>query len=136
MSTEPASVLDASALLAYLHGEAGADQVEQALLPGAAMSAVNWAEVLSKLAELGEKPAEVSRRLQREGLVGGSIEILNLTAADAVEIARLHVITRRRGLSLGDRACLALGLRLKLPVVTADRTWAGLQLGVTVRAIR
>jgi PIN domain nuclease of toxin-antitoxin system len=100
------------------------------------MSAVNWAEVLSKLGELGENPAEVSRRLEREGLVGGSIEILNLTAADAVEIAGLHVITGRRGLSLGDRACLALGLRLKLPVITADRTWVGLRLGVTVRAIR
>jgi len=110
--------------------------VEQALLSGAVMSAVNWAEVLSKLGEVGEDPASVSKRLEREGLVGGSIEIINLTAADAVEIAGLQAITRRRGLSLGDRACLALGLRLKLPVITADRTWLGLRLAVPVKTIR
>ena len=123
-------------MLAYLHGEVGADQVEEALLSGTVMSAVNWAEVLSKLGELGADPASVAKRLEREGLVGGSIEIINLTAADAVEIAGLQAITRRRGLSLGDRACLALGLRLKLPVITADRTWLGLRLAVPVKTIR
>lgn len=100
------------------------------------MSAVNWAEVLSKLGELGEDPVSVDQGLRRQGLAGGSIELLDLTAADAVEIARLHTTTRSRGLSLGDRACLALGLRLKLPVITADRSWVGLRPGVTVRAIR
>ena len=123
-------------MLAYLHGEVGADQVEEALLSGTVMSAVNWAEVLSKLGELGADPASVAKRLEREGLVGGSIEIINLTAADAVEIAGLRPMTRRRGLSLGDRACLALGLRLKLPVITADRTWLALRLAVPVKAIR
>ena len=123
-------------MLAYLHGEVEADQVEEALLSGTVMSAVNWAEVLSKLGELGADPASVAKRLEREGLVGGSIEIINLTAADAVEIAGLQAITRRRGLSLGDRACLALGLRLKLPVITADRTWLGLRLAVPVKTIR
>lgn len=62
--------------------------------------------------------------------------MFDLTATDAVETARPHMMTRSRGLSLGDRACLALGLRLKLPVITADRSWVGLRLGVTVREIR
>lgn len=78
----------------------------------------------------------MSRHLEERGLAGGSLEIVALTVADAVEIARLHVRTRALGLSLGDRACLALGLRLDAPVITADRSWAGLRLGIRVKTIR
>ncbi len=100
------------------------------------MSTVNLAEVLSKFVERGADPAAVSQRLRQQGLAGGSIEILPLTVADAVETARLHRKTRTLGLSLGDRACLALGIRLGLPVLTADRAWKDLRLGVSVRTIR
>jgi ribonuclease VapC len=129
-------VLDASALLAHLNDESGAEVVEDALARGAAISAVNLAEVLSKLAEIGEDPAQVSDTLWRRGLLGAKLEVLPLTADDAVLIATLHRKTKPQGLSLGDRACLGLALRLDLPAVTADRTWSRLRVGVKVQMIR
>lgn len=136
MSDSPTSVLDASALLAHLNDEAGADVVDAALIQGSAISAVNLAEVLSKLAELDEAPAEINDALWRRGLLGSQLSILPLTAEDAVAIAELHVKTRSRGLSLGDRACLALARRLQLPALTADRDWARLAVGVRIETIR
>lgn len=59
-----------------------------------------------------------------------------LTDADCIEIALLRPLTKARGLSLADRACLALARRLNVPVVTADREWADLNLGVIVQLIR
>lgn len=129
-------VLDASALLAYLNDEAGADLVEAALLRGSAISAVNLAEVLSKLAEVGEDPEDVSENLKRRGLLGGKLVVSPLGADDAVIIASLHRSTKTHGLSLGDRACLGLALRLRVPALTADRAWLRLKVAVTVEAIR
>jgi len=129
-------VLDASALLAYLNDEAGADMVEEALLRDSAISALNLAEVLSKLAEVGEDPQDVSENLTRRGLLGGKLVVSPLTADDAVVIARLHRSTRAHGLSPGDRACLGLALRLRLPALTADRAWSRLKSGVKVETIR
>jgi PIN domain nuclease of toxin-antitoxin system len=129
-------VLDASALLAYLNDDAGADMVEEALLRGSAISAVNLAEVLSKLAEVGEDPQDVSENLTRRGLLGGKLVVSPLSADDAVVIARLHRSTRAHGLSLGDRACLGLALRLRVPALTADRAWSRLKSGVKVETIR
>jgi PIN domain nuclease of toxin-antitoxin system len=129
-------VLDASALLAYLNDDAGADMVEEALLRGSAISAINLAEVLSKLAEVGEDPQDVSENLTRRGLLGGKLVVSPLSADDAVVIARLHRGTRAPGLSLGDRACLGLALRLRVPALTADRAWSRLKSGVTVETIR
>lgn len=100
------------ALLAYLNDEAGAQAVEDALVRGSAISAVNLAEVLSKLAEIGEDPDEAIENLQRQGLVGGQLAVFPLTADDAVVVAKLHATTKAHGLSLGDRACLGLALRL------------------------
>lgn len=133
---EAGSVLDASALLAYLQGETGSSLVQETLAVGAVMNIVNYAEVLSRLADAGEDPDTAHRWLGEWGLIGALLEIVRLTEEDAVSIARLRVPTRVHGLSLGDRACLSTGLRLGRPVLTADRTWAALDVGVAVRLIR
>ena len=132
----PGTLLDASAVLAYLRAETGSELVQAALTAGAAISAANYAEVLSRLGQAGEEPGEAHRRLQQQGLVGSLLEIVPISVDDAVEIARLRAITRAQALSLGDRACLAVGLRLGLPVLTADPAWTLVSAGVTARLIR
>ena len=129
-------VLDASALLAYLNGETGTDAVAEELAATARIGAANWAETLSKLADAGNEPREVVERLRREGVLDGLLEVEPLTAEDAFAMAELRTKTRDSGLSLADRACLALGDRLGLPIVTADRAWADLELGLTIHTIR
>ena len=106
------------------------------LAAGAVINAANYAEVLSRLADAGEEPAAAHRRLREHGLVGGLLEVVPLTEEDAVGIARLRTATRAHGLSLGDRACLATGRRLNRPVMTADRTWPAVEVGVTIRLLR
>jgi ribonuclease VapC len=132
----PTCVLDASALLAYLNNEEGADLVEDALIRGSAISAVNMAEVLSKLTELGKEPDEVTEELQRRGFLGGTLAILPLTAEDAVVIANLYKRTKLHGLSLGDRACLGLAIRLGVRALTTDRAWSRLRIAVKVELAR
>lgn len=129
-------VLDASALLAYLRGEPGGAEVADALLGGAVMNAVNYAEVLSRLGEGGADARLADERLRASGVIGEVVEVVALDALDALEIARLRPVTRAAGLSLADRACLATGLRLRRPVLTADRASADLAAGVEVRLIR
>jgi ribonuclease VapC len=131
-------VLDASALLAYVLDEQGASEVEEQLANRAVISAANLAEVLSKLSERGKEPREAVTELEQQGLLGGLIDVESFTLDDAVASAELHVPTRDRGLSLGDRACLALGRRLAVPVMTADRLWVEIEgdVGVEVHTIR
>lgn len=136
MTASAQSVLDASALLAYLGDESGADIVETALMQGAVMSAVNWAETLSKLVERGQDPDEVTHCLTTQGLLNTALYIQPLDKFLACEIAKLRLPTRSFGLSLGDRACLALALQLQLPALTSDSAWANLRLGVFIRLIR
>jgi ribonuclease VapC len=132
-----AFVLDASALLAYLHDEDGADVVAEAISESAAISAANWAETLSKVAEAGVDPGELARDLEEQGLLHGLVEVVPLTAEDAILIGELRVPTKHLGLSLGDRACLALGLRVRLPILTADREWVELEgVDADLRPIR
>jgi ribonuclease VapC len=130
------AVLDASALLALLKGEPGAERVAEALEQGAYLSAVNLAEVLSKLADWGEDPAEAQARMAQVGLLGAAVEVLPFTGEDALEVARLRALTRAYGLSFGDRACLAMARRLGLPALTAERAWAELDLGIPVEVLR
>ncbi len=136
MSPDPIAVLDASALLAYLQGEPGADAVADALLQTAAISAVNWAETLSKLAERGQDPDAVTTYLREQGLLDQALIIYPLDEEIGLDIAKLRIPTRSLGLSLGDRACLALALKLNLPALTTDRAWENLSLGLEIRVIR
>jgi PIN domain nuclease of toxin-antitoxin system len=130
------SVLDAAAFLAYLRDEPGAEIVENALINGCYISIINWVEVLSKIVDLGESPEEIIKRLRDEGLLQNSLEIIACNEEDAITIAKFRVLTKSAGLSLGDRACLALGKRLNLPVLTADKVWTSLSLGITITLIR
>jgi PIN domain nuclease of toxin-antitoxin system len=129
-------VLDASALLAYIDDEPGADAVEERLPEGLLMSAVNWAEVLSKLAERGVSIDRLRAELAQAGVLGGSLEIRPFAEDDAVTAGELRPPTRPFGFSLADRACLALAVRTQLPVVTADRDWAEAPLPVAVELVR
>ena len=110
--------------------------VRHALDRGAAMSTVNWAEVLSKSVDFGRDPDELRLKLLQKGVLENSLLLLPLTEEMAFEIARLRARTRTSGLSLGDRACLALGRHLHLPILTADRNWKALKLGANVQLIR
>lgn len=130
------TVLDASAILAYLLIEPGADVVRLALSGSAVVSSVNWAEVLSKMSDLGGDPHEISSRLARTGILGGALHVWAFDEHLAREVARLRPLTKSAGLSLADRACLALALTLGVPVVTAHRSWQSLRIGVKVRSIR
>lgn len=132
----PGLVLDASALLAFLDLEAGASMVASGLATGCWMSAVNYAEVLSRVAERGGDPEARDRDWVDAGLIGQLIGVVPFGEEDGVAAAALRPLTRRLGLSLGDRACLALGRRLGLPVLTADRAWAGIDAGVEIVLIR
>lgn len=132
----PASVLDASALMAVLHDEDGASAVMEAIGEGAAISVANWAEVLSKLAEAGRNPEGASAELRRAEGSRRALTIEPMTAADCITIAQLRPITRAQGLSLADRACLALAQRLRVPALTADREWVAADVEAEVRLIR
>jgi PIN domain nuclease of toxin-antitoxin system len=129
-------VLDASAFLAYIHGEEGKERVSEALGRGAAMSTVNWTEVLSKLSSKGVNIGEFSAQLTKNGLLGEGLVLTPFTEEDANWAAELFLRTRSNGLSLGDRACLALAVRLSRPVLTADRAWESVSLPIKVELIR
>jgi ribonuclease VapC len=129
-------VLDASALLAYLRDEPGAEVVSETIAGGAAISTVNLAEVLSRSADRGVDPAKLDVRLRESGLLDGAITVEPFTAADAIEVGRLRTLTRDAGLSLGDRACLALAQRLDAPALTADSAWVDAGHEVELRPIR
>ena len=92
--------------------------------------------MLFAFANESEGPKAIARRLESEGLIGQVVEVVPLTNSDAVTIAELQLLMKAAGLSLGDRACLALGLSTSLPVLTSNRTWVDLDLDVDVHTIR
>lgn len=130
------AVLDASALIAYVRDEPGGEAVDVALEKGAFVSAINWAETLSKLTEGGQDAEEAAQGLADAGILGEGLIVHTLDEAQAIEIAKLRPATRQAGLSLGDRACLALAATLELPALTTDHAWADLSLGTRVELIR
>ena len=123
-------VLDASALLAFLFQEQGS-AVVAAALDRSCMSAVNLSEVLGLFARDGKDTRIVAGWLGQLPL-----EIVPFGRDEAVEAAALRSQTDRHGLSLGDRACLSLGLARGLPVLTADRVWKTIGLPLDIRLIR
>jgi ribonuclease VapC len=124
-------VLDASAMLAVLNDEPGAEKLTPEMLSYAAGSAVNLAEVHTKLVSRGGDPEEAW-----EDALSAVQEPVPFTAEQARIAGGLVAVTRTLGLSLGDRACLALGLTLKAPVYTTDRSWKNLKLGIRIHVIR
>lgn len=123
-------VLDASALLAYLQSEPGGERVRE-VLAQSVMSTVNWSEVIGKARDDGVDTHGLGEDLASLGLA------IEPFSAEQAEIAgRIKEHTRAIGLSLGDRACLALGSDRGEAVYTADRAWLRPALGVDVEAIR
>jgi PIN domain nuclease of toxin-antitoxin system len=123
-------VLDSSAVLAVIHGERGADVVTQAL-DGAMLSAVNYAEVVTKLVERG-----TAWEFARTNVLKLGITVVAFDIDLANRAGELRRQTRHLGLSLADRACLALAERERLPALTGDRSWSSVDVGIEVRLIR
>lgn len=128
----PRLVLDASAVLAAVLEEPGADVVVDALRSGAAISTVNVAEVAARLHQDGWSDSEVALVFEALGM-----EVLPFGTEAALLSGRLRAATRRLGLGLGDRACLATGRVEGCPVLTSDRSWLELEIEeLDVRCIR
>ncbi len=132
MSGTVTHVLDASAVLCAILVEPGSERVSP-VAKGAALSAVNYAEVVAKLIERGRVPDDAVTDIALLDL-----QIVPLDRDLAESAARLRPATRAAGLSLGDRCCLALALRLGAVAVTADRAWSRLDpaLGIRIDLVR
>ncbi len=123
-------VLDASALLAVLFAEEGAEAVI-ARLPGAYLSSVNLAEVVTRALDLGKPVEDTAFAIGRLPL-----RVVGYDAEQAYVTASLRPATKPFGLSLGDRACLALAITRKASAITGDRDWLKAKLDVEVIAFR
>ena len=124
------TVLDASAVLALINEEPGAETVD-ALLDDAIISAVNWSEVIAVLVDAGIAVETAGARITALGL-----GVVAFDQQQALSAGALRAVTRRAALSFGDRACLGLAEARHAPAVTADRRWATLELNVEVQLIR
>jgi ribonuclease VapC len=123
-------ILDSSAILAHLNNEPGSERVSE-FLGDALISAVNYAEVVTKLIEWKVSIDTIRAALSRYGL-----QIIAFDTFLAEETGALRPKTKAFGLSLGDRACLALAARFQLPVLTTDRVWKELGLPIDIQLLR
>lgn len=127
-------VLDASAILAYLEDENGKDVVAPALYTGI-ISAVNITEVVTKLLDRGLTQKEAEDEIS--GLLSLGCKVSAFGHDLAILAGQLRPMTKSLGLSLGDRACLALGWQLGLPILTADKQWMQIKMDeLTIVSIR
>lgn len=124
-------VLDASAMLATIHGEPGAEKLTPHLRAQSVASAVNAAEVQLKLVLRGAPESEAWKAVQSS--VGA---VVDFTSEHAMAVGSLIAQTKPLGLSLGDRACIALAISLNATLYTADRSWKQLKLPIRVDVIR
>jgi len=127
------AILDASVVLAFLLDEPGRDLAEEVIAARGSISTVNLAEVMSRLVRDGTDPT-----VSADVLLALPLIVVPMDAHLAIETGAMLTHTKPFGLSLGDRACLALAKREKLPALTADRSWlrAAPLVGVEVRIIR
>lgn len=123
-------VLDASALIALWRKERGWERIAQEI-SSSAISSANFAEALSKFVEEGGDADTMTNEIVKTGC-----EIVVVSVEHAVTTAKLRPVTRPPGLSLGDRLCLALAIERSCEVLTADRNWAKLNIGVPIQLIR
>ncbi|MCW5691511.1 MAG: type II toxin-antitoxin system VapC family toxin [Pseudolabrys sp.] len=123
-------VLDASAVLAAVNNERGADRVIAAL-EVASISTVNYAEVVTRMIDWGFTADEARMSIEAMG-----VAIFPYDEELALRTGELRMSTKRFGLSLADRACLALAERERAVVLTADRQWSGLDLEIDIQLIR
>ena len=130
MSSKIECILDASAVLAFLQREAGRERVHQAL-GKAGICAVNYSEVMLKLVRAGATAEQAEQALSSLRIL-----IVSFDQAHAAAAACLHSRTSVKGLSLGDRACLAAAQLLSVPALTANRNWRIPGLGIDVEFIR
>jgi ribonuclease VapC len=123
-------VLDASVLLAAMLGEIAAQEAEP-WFADACISTVNLSEVVARLTDLGRSAACIA-----EDLGEFNLDVRHFDRAQAEQAGLMRSVTRYLGLSLGDRACLALAAALNRPAITADTAWAKLDIGVPIELIR
>lgn len=123
-------VLDASAVLALLNHEPGREKVLSAL-QSAVIGTVNLSEVMAKLVEKGVPELEALSVIEELKL-----KVIPFDTHLAFRAGALRPVTKPLGMSLGDRACIALGMHLALPVLTAERNWRSLSLPVVIQVIR
>ncbi len=124
------AVLDASALLAFLRNEPGADKVA-AVLSRSCISTVNLAETISKMVKYGKPLDAVAYQIERL-----RISVIPFDTEQAKLVASLWKATRAAGVSLGDRACLSLALKTSLPALTTERDWGKCGLAIEIVKIR
>ena len=123
------AIIDSSVILAFLRSEPGAIPLED--MQSSLISAVNLSEVVAKLAEIGWDADRIHSALDRFDL-----RVIPLDDDRAYRAGLLRPLTRDKGLSLGDRACLSLAQEYGLPALTADRKWSDVAIAVDVRQIR
>lgn len=123
-------VVDASAILALLNQETGSEDVLK-FMGKAAISTVNLSEVIAKLADAGIPEEDI-----RQILSNLNLEVIDFNEEQALKAGIMRPITKSIGLSFGDRACLTLGIILNQPVLTTDRLWGSINVGIEVRVVR
>lgn len=125
------AVFDASAILALIQSEPGADKLTQQIRDSAVASSVNMAEVQGKLVLNGWDP-----NIAWEDALSCVADVEPQSAGQAKQAGTLVRSTKQYGLSVGDRSCLALAIELNAEVYTTEKLWKNLKLGIPIHVIR